>query len=107
MTDASAVEEQWRASSRCAMATSAMVAPRPPSSSGTAIDPDGTVRTNGGRVLAVVARAEDLPGAAALADAAADRIRFQGRHRRRDIGRPAAASRAAPAPAPFPAGAAG
>ncbi len=55
---------------------------------GTTRDPDGTVRTHGGRVLAVVGRGPDLASAAAVADAAADRIRFAGVQRRHDIARP-------------------
>jgi phosphoribosylamine--glycine ligase len=54
--------------------------------SGTAIDPDGTVRTAGGRVLTVVGRGRDLAEARASATAAADRIRAPGLQRRRDIG---------------------
>jgi phosphoribosylamine--glycine ligase len=53
---------------------------------GTSTDPDGTVRTNGGRVLAVVARGADLGEAAARANEAAERIHFVGAQRRRDIG---------------------
>ncbi len=54
---------------------------------GTSIDDDGTVRTAGGRVLAVVARGPDLEAAAIAADAAADLVTFDGRQRRHDIGR--------------------
>ena len=41
--------------------------------------------TNGGRVLGVTARGPDLALARARAYEAADRIRFEGRHLRRDI----------------------
>ncbi len=53
---------------------------------GTSVDPDGTVRTAGGRVLSVVGRAADLPAAGAAAMAAAEVIRAPGLHYRRDIG---------------------
>ncbi|WP_376788623.1 phosphoribosylamine--glycine ligase [Thermoflexus sp.] len=45
------------------------------------------VLTAGGRVLAVSAIGADLPGAAARAYAAVERIHFEGMHYRRDIGR--------------------
>jgi phosphoribosylamine--glycine ligase len=61
---------------------------------GTSLDPDGTVRTSGGRVLAVVGRGADLVEAAAQAEAAADRIHFAGAQRRGDIGRGAPAAAA-------------
>ncbi len=50
-------------------------------------DPDGTLRTGGGRVLAVVGRGPTLLEAAATADCAADRITFDGAQRRHDIAR--------------------
>jgi phosphoribosylamine---glycine ligase len=53
---------------------------------GTSRDPDGTWRTAGGRVLAVVARGSDLSIAASRAGAAADAISFSGAQRRHDIG---------------------
>ena len=49
---------------------------------GTSRDPDGTVRTAGGRVLAVVGRGGDLAAAASSAHAAADRIHAPGLQRR-------------------------
>jgi phosphoribosylamine--glycine ligase len=52
---------------------------------GTAVDRDGTVRTAGGRVLAVVARAADLDAASATALRAADDVRAPGLQHRRDI----------------------
>jgi phosphoribosylamine--glycine ligase len=59
---------------------------------GTSIDPDGTVRTAGGRVLSVVGRGADVVAAAGTADVAADLVRARGLQRRHDIGsRPAAA----------------
>ena len=54
--------------------------------SGTAIRPDGALVTAGGRVLGVSATAADLPAALHKAYAAADRIHFEGLHRRSDIG---------------------
>lgn len=42
--------------------------------------------TNGGRVLAVSALADDLPAALELARQAADQIRFEGKYFRKDIG---------------------
>jgi len=54
---------------------------------GTTVDPDGTTRTSGGRVLAVVAHGPDLEAAAERADDAANRISFAGVQRRHDIGR--------------------
>ena len=47
---------------------------------------DGTVRTNGGRVLGVTALGNDLPNARAKAYAAADLVSFDGLQRRNDIG---------------------
>lgn len=57
---------------------------------GTERDGDGAFRTNGGRVLAVVARGPSLEAAAVRAGAAADRIAFDGMQRRQDIARPSA-----------------
>jgi phosphoribosylamine---glycine ligase len=53
---------------------------------GTSIDDDGTVRTAGGRVLAVVGRGEDVDAARAVAERAADAITWDGLQRRHDIG---------------------
>jgi phosphoribosylamine--glycine ligase len=53
---------------------------------GTTRDPDGTVRTVGGRVLSVVGRGADLASARAVAMAAAEQIHAPGLQRRRDIG---------------------
>jgi len=53
---------------------------------GTSRDPDGTWRTRGGRVLAVVGLGADLESARNVADDAADAIAFPGVQRRRDIG---------------------
>ena len=57
---------------------------------GTAIR-DGRLVTNGGRVLAVTAMADDLAAAVAAAYEAADMIEFEGMHMRRDIARKALA----------------
>jgi phosphoribosylamine--glycine ligase len=46
----------------------------------------GRLLTAGGRVLSVTALGETLGGAVNLAYRAADRIRFDGVHRRSDIG---------------------
>ncbi len=46
---------------------------------------DGKLVTDGGRVLAVTAMAQDLPAAVATAYQAADMIEFDGKHMRRDI----------------------
>jgi phosphoribosylamine--glycine ligase len=54
---------------------------------GTLRDGDGSVRTSGGRVLAVVGRGADLVAARDLASAAADRITAPGLQRRHDIAR--------------------
>jgi phosphoribosylamine--glycine ligase len=59
---------------------------------GTVRDPDGTIRTAGGRVLTVVGTGEDLPAARDAASAAADRITALGLQRRHDIGREPVAS---------------
>jgi phosphoribosylamine---glycine ligase len=48
---------------------------------------DGRVVTAGGRVLGVTAVAADLEGAIGRAYEAVARIRFDGMHYRRDIGR--------------------
>ena len=53
---------------------------------GTAIDADGTVRTAGGRVLAVVGRGPDLAAARDQAERAAEAVRWDGLQRRHDIG---------------------
>ena len=53
---------------------------------GTTRDADGTWRTAGGRILAVVGQGSDLASAAARASDAADAIAFDGRQRRHDIG---------------------
>ncbi len=53
---------------------------------GTTADDDGTLLTNGGRVLGVTALAEDLPSARDLANAACRKIHFEGADFRRDIG---------------------
>lgn len=53
---------------------------------GTARGADDALVTSGGRVLGVTAVADDLPGALAAAYRAADRIAFDGLHRRSDIG---------------------
>ncbi len=60
---------------------------------GTRLDVDGTVRTSGGRVLAVTGVDATLAGALDAAYAAVDRIRFEGAFCRRDIGRRALAAR--------------
>ena len=52
---------------------------------GTAVGADGQYRTNGGRVLAVVGLGGSLAAARANAEAAADKIAWQGMQRRRDI----------------------
>lgn len=53
---------------------------------GTRREPDGRLVTAGGRVLAVTALAPTVAEAAARSRAAAERIAFEGRHFRRDIG---------------------
>jgi phosphoribosylamine--glycine ligase len=53
---------------------------------GTAIDAGGTVRTAGGRVLAVVGRGPDLTAARDQAERAAKAVRWDGLQRRHDIG---------------------
>jgi phosphoribosylamine-glycine ligase len=47
---------------------------------------DGAWQTNGGRVLAIVAGADDRESAVAKAHAATDKITFDGSQRRRDVG---------------------
>ncbi len=56
---------------------------------GTVRSPDGRVVTSGGRVLAVGAHAPTLDEAARTAYEVVGRIRWQGEHHRRDIGRAA------------------
>jgi phosphoribosylamine---glycine ligase len=53
---------------------------------GTTVDDDGTVRTAGGRVLAVVGRGTDLADARAAAEVLAGTISWDGVQRRHDIG---------------------
>ena len=48
---------------------------------------DGKFLTNGGRVLGVTARAENLPDALAKAYSATDKFFFEGAHKRTDIGK--------------------
>jgi len=67
---------------------------------GTSLDPDGTYRTKGGRVLAVVGQGADLAAARAAAERAIGRITFAGLQRRHDI----AADAPVPAAAAGPAG---
>jgi phosphoribosylamine--glycine ligase len=52
---------------------------------GTFRDPDGTLRTAGGRVFSVTGLGADVPAAARASAAAAERIRFEGKTWRRDI----------------------
>ena len=54
--------------------------------SGTAIREDGTLVTNGGRVLGVTATAPRLTAAIPQAYAAAEKIHFEKLHKRTDIG---------------------
>ena len=70
---------------------------------GTVVGGDGQYRTNGGRVLSVVGLGGTLAAARANAEAAADRIAWQGMQRRRDIAArlPAAANPQAASPAPI------
>jgi phosphoribosylamine---glycine ligase len=53
---------------------------------GTSADTDGTVRTAGGRVLAVVGRGASIDAARAVAERAADAVTWDGAQRRHDIG---------------------
>ena len=52
---------------------------------GTARDPDGMLRTAGGRVLSVTGLGADVPAAARASAAACERIGFEGKTWRRDI----------------------
>ncbi len=54
---------------------------------GTACDAEGRVVTAGGRVLATVAFGEDIPSAASSSYAMLDKICFEGKYNRRDIGK--------------------
>ena len=54
---------------------------------GTALDDKDNVVTSGGRVLATVAFGDDIPGAAAKSYEMLDKITFEGKYNRRDIGR--------------------
>ncbi len=58
---------------------------------GLATRADGALETAGGRVVTVVGQGTDVDSAAQVAYAAADRITFEGRQLRRDIGRSAQA----------------
>ncbi len=75
--------------------------------SGTAIDHEGLLRTNGGRVLTAVGRGADLQLARAVAEQLADAISFDGLQRRHDIARdlPPSAAGSNPVVEPVPAGA--
>jgi phosphoribosylamine---glycine ligase len=59
---------------------------------GTSLDPDGTARTAGGRVLAVVGRGADLAAARDAATIGSEQIQARGLQRRRDIGLEAVAA---------------
>jgi phosphoribosylamine--glycine ligase len=52
---------------------------------GTFRDPDGRLRTSGGRVFSVTGLGADVPAAARASAAAAERITFEGKTWRRDI----------------------
>ncbi len=68
--------------------------------SSTRLAPDGRYLTSGGRVLTVVGRGADLAAARAQAELLADRITFEGRQRRHDIGAQPPAGSARPAAQP-------
>ena len=53
---------------------------------GTTRDPDGTIRTAGGRVLGVSSQAPTLKAAAKLAYKVCDQVKFEDKFLRRDIG---------------------
>jgi len=53
---------------------------------GTSQDPDGTLRVCGGRVLTVTGLGDTVPQAAERSAAACERIAFEGKTWRRDIG---------------------
>jgi phosphoribosylamine--glycine ligase len=53
---------------------------------GTIRDSQGTIRTSGGRVLGVSGQAPNLQDATSLAYSVCDRIEFEGKYLRRDIG---------------------
>jgi phosphoribosylamine--glycine ligase len=76
---------------------------------GTVRGPDGTYRTNGGRVLSVVGLGSTLVAARTSAEKAADKVTWQGMQRRHDIAArlPAATGARAAAPSPAPISAAG
>jgi phosphoribosylamine---glycine ligase len=59
---------------------------------GTRRDSDGTLRTSGGRVLCVTARAADIESARARAYANLARVQFDGMQARTDIGNPVIAA---------------
>ena len=63
---------------------------------GTAADEDGTLRTSGGRVLAVTGLGADLAAARESAYAAIAEVEIRGGHHRRDIAELAASGRVAP-----------
>jgi phosphoribosylamine--glycine ligase len=73
--------------------------------SGTELDEDGLIRTNGGRVLTVVGRGPNLESARAAAEQLAEGITFDGLQRRHDIALnpPAAAAVGGRVPAAVPA----
>ncbi|MEO7119230.1 MAG: phosphoribosylamine--glycine ligase [Candidatus Limnocylindrales bacterium] len=56
--------------------------------SGVALDPERGLVTDGGRVATIVGRGETVDAAAEIAYGALGAVRFDGRHVRRDIGRP-------------------
>ncbi len=68
----------------------ALPSPLPPDTllfhAGTAMDPGGTLRTAGGRVLCATGLGTDLAGARAASQALAEAIVFDGKTFRRDIG---------------------
>jgi phosphoribosylamine---glycine ligase len=62
---------------------------------GTRLDEDGVLVTSGGRVMAVTGLGDTVEAAAARSRGAAERIAFEGKHFRRDIGWREAARRGA------------
>ena len=61
---------------------------------GAKLDDNGTLLTNGGRVLGAVARAESLEGAIDKAYKLAEQVQFENAYYRKDIGRRALAAKA-------------
>lgn len=68
----------------------AMEIPAPPENCicfhGGTLNHEGTIKTNGGRVLAITSLAADIPAALEISSRMAEKVQYEGKYFRRDIG---------------------